>query len=124
VFLSLVYAYILKYLILPVKRVVANLDQARGTPPILFRKSKSLLEKEYNNLARDSLLMRINQKLKDFLSASTNLDQSRIFSELPGFISRLFHFDEVGFFRLKRKAKTSSILWIFMAWSLTKIPAW
>jgi hypothetical protein len=37
VFLCLVYAYILKYLILPVKRVVANLDQARiHFPPVPF----------------------------------------------------------------------------------------
>ena len=106
VFLSLVYAYILKYLILPVKRVMANLDKARGTPPALFWKPKSLLEKEYNNLARDALLMRVNQKLKDFLAASTNLEQSRVLSELPGFIAGLFHFDEVGFLQLKRKSET------------------
>jgi len=105
VFLCLVYAYILKYLILPVKRVVANLDKARGTPPILFRKPQSLLEKEYNNLARDSLLTRVSQKLKNFLAASTNLEQSRIFAELPKFIVSLFHFDEVGFFHLKRKSE-------------------
>jgi len=103
IFLSLIYAYTLKYLILPVKRVVAYLDKARGMPPILFQKPKSLLEKEYNNLARDSLLTRLNQKLKDFLTSSTNLEQNRILSALPGFVADLFHLELVCFFQMKRK---------------------
>ncbi len=106
VILSLVYAYILKYLILPVKRVVANLDKARGKPPLIFSRPKSILEKEYNNLARDSLLTRVNQKLKDFLATSTNLEQDRILGELPGFITNLFSLDVVCFLHLKRKSET------------------
>lgn len=105
--LSLVYVYILKYLILPVKRVVANLDLARGKPPVIFPRPKSLLEKEYNNLARDSLLIRVNQKLKDYLATSTNLDPGQILKELPGFLRDIFHFDLVLFLQLKRKNEAS-----------------
>lgn len=110
--LIFVYAYTLKYLILPVKRVIAYLDKARGTPPVLFFRPKSLLEKEYNNLARDSLITRVNQKLKSFLAKSANLDQSRILSELPEFISHLFKFDLVSFLQMRRKGeKNYEIVW-------------
>lgn len=102
VVLCLVYAYILKYLILPVKRVVGNIDEARGRPPVLFTRPKSLLEKEYNNLARDALLTRVSQKLKDFLATSANLERSRILSDLPEFICSLFQFDQLTFINLKR----------------------
>ena len=101
--LSLSYFFILKYLILPVKRVVAYLEESRGRAPHLFERPKTLLEKEYNNLARDSLLTRVNQKLKDFLATSANLDQNRIMTELAEFTAGLFEFDCIYFLILKRR---------------------
>lgn len=103
ILLSLAYFFVLKYLILPVKRVVACLEESRGQAPRLFERPKTLLEKEYNNLARDSLLTRVNQKLKDFLATSANLDQNRIMTELAEFAGRLFGVDCIYFLILKRR---------------------
>ena len=105
VFLSIVYYFILRILILPVKRVVGRLDEARRRPPLLFEHPNTLLEKEYNNIARDSLLTRVSQKMKDFLATSTNLDGARILSDLPAFISNLFGLDMVCFLSLSRKGE-------------------
>ncbi len=104
--LCLVYAYILKYLILPVKRVVARLDEARDRPPLLFSRPRSLLEKQYNNLSRDALITRVSQKLKDFLGSSTNLEYSQILEQLPPFISSLFHFHQTALVHLKRRTES------------------
>jgi signal transduction histidine kinase len=102
VFLSLVYIYILKYLLLPVRRVIVKLDKTSYAPAEIIGRPASLLERLYNNVARDALLTLVSRRVRDFTTSSNALSTVTILSELPDLISKFFGIQGVVFFEIKR----------------------
>jgi signal transduction histidine kinase len=102
ILLSLIYAYILKYLLLPVRRVIVKLDKTSYAPAEIIGRPASLLERLYNNIARDALLTLVSRRIRDFTASSTALNPLPILSDLPDVISKLFSFKAVFLFEIKR----------------------
>jgi nitrogen-specific signal transduction histidine kinase len=108
--LIIVYAALLKFLLLPVKRVMGRLDYALKASPEIIKRPRSRLERVYNNLARGALLTAVNQHIKDFISSSATLDTAVILAELPKFIIRLFRYSGVWVFEYKRDPENRYVL--------------
>ncbi len=108
--LIIVYAALLKFLLLPVKRVMGRLDHVLKAPPEIIKRPRSRLERVYNNLARDALLTAANQHIKDFISTSGTLDTAVILAQLPAFIVRLFHYAGIWVFEFKRDSENRYVL--------------
>jgi len=65
---ALIYIYLVKYLLIPVKRVIGRLDEAKTMPPGIIQSPGSYLERVYNDMSRDALLSRVNHKINEFAS--------------------------------------------------------
>lgn len=100
--LSAIYLYTFNALLLPVKRVISCLDKANLERPVIIKNPLSLLEKVYNNLAREASLNRLNQKIQEFASKSTTLDITKLLEELPNYIIWLLRFKDVYIYEFRR----------------------
>ncbi len=100
--LLLIYIYLVKYLLLPVRRVIGCLDKAKTMVPEIIRTPGSYLERVYNNLSRDALLSNINHRFNELASRIPLPQLSRVYEELPDTIISLFHYPFVGVFELKQ----------------------
>lgn len=102
--LTMIYAYILRYLLFPVKKVISCLDEANLERPVIIYNPSSLLEKVYNNLSREAALNKLNKKIQEFAAASASLDTTRILERLPDYIIWLMRFKETAIFEFKHIA--------------------
>lgn len=102
VVVGLIYLYILKYLLLPVKKVIGCLDKAKSQAPEIITSPGSYLERVYNNLSRDALLSRINHKLNSIASATPLPELTKVYQQLPEIIIQLFNYSLVMVVELKK----------------------
>lgn len=103
--LPFIYLYLLKYLLLPVKRVITFLDKAKTSNPEIIKAPGSYLERVYNNLARDALLSRINHKIQEFAATVPLPQLSEIYQQLPEILIDLFHFPAVSIWEIKKTSQ-------------------
>ncbi|MCD6385609.1 hypothetical protein J7M23_07490 [Candidatus Sumerlaeota bacterium] len=102
VVVGLIYFYILRFLLLPVKRVIGCLDKAKSQAPEIIASPGSYLERVYNNLSRDALLSRINHKLNAIASTTPLPELTKVYQQLPDVIIQLFNYPVVMFLELKK----------------------
>jgi len=100
--LGLVYFYIVRYLLLPVKKVVGSLDIAKTGAPTIIPFPGSYLERVYNNLSRDALLSRIHYALNEMGSKTPIPELSLVYGKVPRLLTELFNFPLVAIIELKR----------------------
>lgn len=99
--LTIIYLYLIKYLLLPVKRVVTYLDKAKTLAPEIIKSPGSYLERVYNNLSRDALLSRINRKIGEFSAAIPLPQLTTVYQQLPRIIRELFNYPSVSIWEIK-----------------------
>jgi len=77
------YGLVVHKLILPVKRVLSHIDAAAGATPELMPTPSSLLEKGYNDLARDAVLLRVTESLRDAAAGDPGMNRSALLERIP-----------------------------------------
>ncbi len=96
-----VYAIILKGILLPVRRVISCLEGADLSAPIILRRPGSLLERAYNNLARDACLTKFAERLRDRAAENPALDTRQLLDVIPEDLRSYFGFSRVIFISLR-----------------------
>ena len=89
------YGLVWRKLILPVRHVVSRIDAAAGMSPRLMTAPASALEKAYNNLARDAILLRVAHSLRDVISAQPTTDRATLLARIPGPVRELMEYRAV-----------------------------
>lgn len=103
------YGAILKGILLPVRRVIACLDREDQVAPELLKRPGSLLERAYNNLARDACLTKLAARLRDRIAADPALDPRQLLAQIPDDLRTFFGFRGVTFWTLR--ADEGGSLW-------------
>lgn len=80
--LTTCYSYMLIYLILPMKRVINQIQATEFISPKVIKKPASILEKAYNRLARDAIIIRIGQSVKNLISSDPDLNIDEVFQQI------------------------------------------
>ncbi len=93
--LSALYWYILRHLILPIKTVTDSIDRSKDALPEILPHPRTLLEKAYNNLARDALLNAVSGRMAEYMSLDRLVPREEIIGALPELIARRFGFAAV-----------------------------
>lgn len=93
--LSLLYWYILRHLIMPIKIVTSCVDRSKGALPEVLRRPGSLLEAAYNDLARDALLNALRRTMAEYMSVDRLVSHEEIVGSLPQRIATDFGFAAV-----------------------------
>ncbi|MCB2153585.1 hypothetical protein KQI84_01760 [bacterium] len=91
--LACFYAALLWGLLLPVRRVIKALDKGAEVGAPVIPRPRTLLERYYNNLARDATLSLFSTGLREFVSREGLLDHQPLLRLAPPLIDRLFHLD-------------------------------
>ncbi|MBT3294009.1 MAG: HAMP domain-containing histidine kinase [Verrucomicrobia bacterium] len=89
------YGFMWRRLILPVRHVVSRIDAAAGMPPRLMTTPASMLEKAYNTLARDAILLRVGHSLREVISAQPTSDRATLLARIPGPVRELMDYRAV-----------------------------
>ncbi|MCX8036708.1 MAG: HAMP domain-containing histidine kinase [Candidatus Sumerlaeia bacterium] len=93
--LSALYWYILRHLILPIKTVTNSVDRSKDALPEILPHPRTLLEKAYNNLARDALLNAVSGRMAEYMSLDRLVPREEIIGALPEMIAPRFGFAAV-----------------------------
>ncbi|MDE0839220.1 MAG: hypothetical protein OSB41_09225, partial [Kiritimatiellae bacterium] len=94
------YGAVVRHLILPTKRVVSRIDAVASAPPKIMPRPSSLLEKAYNNLARDAILLRVGQAIRSLSAENPTFDQSAVLARVPDLLIELLDYRAVLVFDL------------------------
>ena len=87
------YALVMRRLVLPTRRVVDRINVRSA--PTASRSSKimpqpaSILEKAYNDLARDAMLLRLDQSIRSLAAENATLDRSAVLARVPELLVEL-----------------------------------
>lgn len=103
------YGAILKGILLPVRRVIACLEREDQLAPELLKRPGSLLERAYNNLARDACLTKLAARLRDRIAADPALDPRQLLARIPEDLKTFFGFRGITFWTLR--ADEGGSLW-------------
>ena len=98
--LTACYGAVVRHLILPTKRVVSRIDAAASASPKVMPRPSSLLEKAYNNLARDAILLRVGQAIRSLSAENPTFDQSAVLARVPDLLIELLDYRAVLVFDL------------------------
>lgn len=104
------YGAVLKGMLLPMRRVIACLEHIEGAAPEILHRPGSLLERAYNNLARDSCLTKFASRLRDRIASDPSLEPRRLLEQIPRDLEVYFGFRNVMFFTLR--ADEGGAVWI------------
>lgn len=89
------YGLVVRTLILPVKRVIGRIDDAVSSPPLLMSRPKTMLERAYNSLARDAILLRVGQSLRRAAAGRPDMDRAELLSRVPELLVELLSYRAV-----------------------------
>ncbi|MBX3730788.1 MAG: HAMP domain-containing histidine kinase [Candidatus Sumerlaeia bacterium] len=90
--LLLLYLLFLSRVLLPVRNLIRALDKGAAVGAPVIAKPRTLLEKYYNNLARDATLSLLSTALRDYVASNNVVDQQPVLELVPGLIVELFPF--------------------------------
>lgn len=93
--LGLLYWYILRHLIMPIKIVTESIDQSKGAMPKVLPRPRTVLEAAYNDLARDALLNGVTRMMAEYMSVDRLVSRDEIVSNVPEMIAPSFGFAAV-----------------------------
>ena len=93
--LGLLYWYILRHLIMPIKIVTECIDRSKGAMPRVLSHPHTLLEAAYNDLARDALLNAVTRTMAEYMSVDRLVSREEIVSNIPDLIAPHFGFKAV-----------------------------
>ena len=86
------HVYILRRMIHPTRRVVNKIDDPASSSPEIIHKPASLLEKAYNNLARDAILLRVGQSIRNLTTENPTFDRSEMLAGVPVYLVELLKY--------------------------------
>ncbi|MBN1515556.1 hypothetical protein JXA32_03195 [Candidatus Sumerlaeota bacterium] len=107
--IGLIYFYLVWFLFLPVKRVASRVDEVQQRNPRILPRPKSLLERQYNTLARDSLMTAISTSHAQLLSQSRLPDLQEMFSQIDRLIMRHLLLESIAFFSVELSARKAPV---------------
>lgn len=94
------YGAILKGILLPVRRVIACLERVDRVAPKILNRPGTLLERAYNNLARDASLTQFAARIRDRIASDPTLEPHGLLDIIPDDIRIYFGFESVTFWTL------------------------
>jgi signal transduction histidine kinase len=94
------YIFIVRRLILPTRRVVSRIDAVASSSPRVMPRPTSLLEKAYNDLARDAILLRLGQSVRNLTTENPTYDRAAILAHVPKLLVELLDYRAVVAFEL------------------------
>jgi signal transduction histidine kinase len=103
------YGAILKGILLPVRRVIACLERVDRVAPRILNRPDTLLERAYNNLARDASLTQLASRLRDRIADEPALDPQGLLDRIPRDLIVYFGFEGARFWTLR--ADEGGSLW-------------
>ncbi len=80
------YGLVVSKLILPIRHVVRRIDAASQSAPQLMTSPSTALEKAYNNLARDAVLLRVAQSLREASAGDSPIDRAALLAQIPSLV--------------------------------------
>ena len=89
------YGYVVGSLILPMKRVVDRIDDASASTPKTMLNPLSPLEKAYNSLARDAILLRLGQSIRKMMAEDPRVDRSVLIARIPRLLTEMLDYRAV-----------------------------
>jgi len=93
--LGLLYWYILRHLIMPIKLITDNIDRSKGALPEILPYPRTVLESAYNDLARDALLNAVTRTMAEYMSVDRLASRGEIVGGIPEQIAPNFGFAAV-----------------------------
>lgn len=90
------YLLVLWGLLLPTRSLIRALDKGPADEAPLIRRPRRLLEKYYNNLARDATLSVLSTELREYVRNRTVYDPPGLFGFASDLVARLFPVDGVS----------------------------
>ena len=84
------YVIVLLGVLLPIRSVIKALDKGSMVHSPIIARPRSLLERYFNNLARDANLSLLSGELRDFAREHPEADHGRLLAHLPPTCARLF----------------------------------
>lgn len=93
--LGLLYWYILRHLIMPIKIVTECIDRSKGAMPKVLPNPHTMLEAAYNDLARDALLNSVTGMMAEHMSVDRLVSRDEIAGGIPQIIAPNFGFAAV-----------------------------
>jgi len=110
--LGLLYWFILRHMIMPIKIVTESIDQSKGALPRVLPHPRTMLETAYNDLARDALLNGMTRKMAEYMSLDRLVSREEIVSSLPDMIAPHFAFDAIYALELNvNESSESPVRW-------------
>jgi signal transduction histidine kinase len=92
---GLLYWYILRHLIMPIKIVTESIDRSKGAMPKVLPHPRTMLEAAYNDLARDALLNSVTRMMAEYMSVDRLVSRDEIAGHMPEVIAPNFGFAAV-----------------------------
>ncbi len=89
------FLFVVYHMILPTRRVVSRIDAASSSAPTIVSRPSSVLEKAYNDLARDAILMRVGQSIRNTSAQKPAFDRADLLTGLPEVLVGLLGYDAV-----------------------------
>lgn len=93
--LGLLYWYILRHLIMPIKVVTSCIDRSKEALPEILPHPRTILEAAYNDLAREALLNSVTRAMAEYMSLDRLVSRDEILAGLPDLIAPKFGFAAV-----------------------------
>jgi len=90
--LGLLYWYILRHLIMPIKTITERIDRSQGELPEVLPHARTVLEAAYNDLARDALLNAVTRAMAEHMSVDRLVSRDEIVGGIPELIAPSFSF--------------------------------
>lgn len=86
----LVYHFIHKYLLRPLKRVTGYIERSRTDTPLLIPRPRGYLERSYNDIARQALLQQLQERLGGLLRTVDPAERRAVIEEALAFVEQSF----------------------------------
>jgi signal transduction histidine kinase len=86
----LIYHFIHKYLLRPLKRVTGYIERSRTDTPLLIPRPRGYLERSYNDIARQALLQQLQERLGGLLRTVDPAERRAVIEEALAFVEQSF----------------------------------
>lgn len=104
--LILIYAGLLLGLFLPTRRVLTALDKGPEIGARFITPARTLLERYYNNLARDATLSVLSTTMRGYIADETLIERDELSAKIPRLICELFPFQEILLLTFQRNVES------------------
>ncbi|MDX1971175.1 MAG: ATP-binding protein, partial [Candidatus Sumerlaeia bacterium] len=106
----LAYAGLLFGLFLPTRRVLMALDKGGEIGARYIVPPRTLLERYYNNLARDATLSVLSTTMRGMIANDSTLEQDDLGDRIPLLICELFPFEEISLLNFQKSSDSGDFV--------------